>query len=248
MTELPGGYVNKVVRVGDTVRRPMPKGAEFVHALLEHFEAVHWTGPPRFLGVDDLGREILAFIPGYVGWLGEGREEPPEVWEDASMVRVAELVREFHDLTAGTPLAAGCETVCHNDLAPRNTVYQVQDGFHRPTAFIDWDLAAPGARGDDVAMMCADFTFATFIPGWPEPEEFGRRVRLMSDAYGLADRSRLAQVMVAQADAGWRRIAAGAAAGDEASIRLRDLGAVESVRACHQWLLDHRMVIERAML
>ncbi|MEU8136458.1 phosphotransferase family protein [Streptodolium elevatio] len=65
--------------------------------------------------------------------------------------RVARLVREFHDLTAGTALAGEHEVVCHNDLSPRNTVYRPVSGSRRPVAFIDWDLAAPGARIDDVA-------------------------------------------------------------------------------------------------
>ena len=73
---------------------------------------------------------------------------------EASLVRVAELVREFHDLTAGTPLAGDAEVVCHNDLAPNNTVYSPDGAGLRPVAFIDWDLAAPGRRIHDVAHVC----------------------------------------------------------------------------------------------
>jgi hypothetical protein len=40
------------------------------------------------------------------------------VTSDASVALVAVLVREFHDLTAGTPPAAGAEVVRHNDLSP----------------------------------------------------------------------------------------------------------------------------------
>ncbi|MGW3464261.1 phosphotransferase [Streptomyces olivaceoviridis] len=44
-----------------------------------------------------------------------------------------------------TPPAGWKEVVCHNDLAPKNTVCQLRGGEPRPTVFIDWDLAAPGA-------------------------------------------------------------------------------------------------------
>ena len=107
--------------------------------------------------MDEQGREILTFVDGYVPW-----QEPgvPAVTAEGSLVRVAGLVREFHDLTAGTPLAGDAEVVCHNDLAPNNTVYSF-DGPGgaggaglRPVAFIDWDLAAPGRRIHDVAHVC----------------------------------------------------------------------------------------------
>ena len=116
---LPGGSVTTVVRVADTVRRAPPANAEFVHAVLGWFEQRGWEGAPRFLGTDELGREVVSFIEGHVAW---EPSQPPSVTADASLSRVAELVREFHDLTAGTPLAAGREVVCHNDLAPKNTV------------------------------------------------------------------------------------------------------------------------------
>ena len=35
---LPGGLVNAVVRIGDTVRRPPSPNAGFVHDLLAHLE------------------------------------------------------------------------------------------------------------------------------------------------------------------------------------------------------------------
>ncbi len=65
---MPGGFVNDVVRVGDTVRRPPPARAAFVHALLDRFERHGWPGAPRFLGVDAQGREILSFLGGQVAW------------------------------------------------------------------------------------------------------------------------------------------------------------------------------------
>jgi hypothetical protein len=55
-----------VVRAGDTVRRR--PGGRFVHELLGFFERSGWGGAPRFLGVDERGREILSFVDGYVPW------------------------------------------------------------------------------------------------------------------------------------------------------------------------------------
>jgi hypothetical protein len=101
---LPGGFVTTVVRAGNTVRRAPPKDPEFVHALLGWFERSRWNGAPRFLGTDELGREILSFIDGHAAW---EPGQPPSVTSDVSLARLAVLVREFHDLTAGTPLAAG---------------------------------------------------------------------------------------------------------------------------------------------
>lgn len=61
-----GRQSSGVVRVGDTVRRPLHRNSEFVHALLRHFEAVGFDGAPRLLGVDDQGREILTYVEGEV--------------------------------------------------------------------------------------------------------------------------------------------------------------------------------------
>lgn len=65
---LPGGFVNAVIRVGDTVRRPPSPNAGFVHDLLDHLERHGWTGAPRYLGTDADGREILSFLEGHVAW------------------------------------------------------------------------------------------------------------------------------------------------------------------------------------
>src|SRR6516165_10637323 len=62
---LTGGRVLRgVVRVGRTVRRPMPADAEYVHGLLARLERCGFEGAPRFLGVDARGREVLSFIEG----------------------------------------------------------------------------------------------------------------------------------------------------------------------------------------
>jgi hypothetical protein len=52
---LGGGYNNVVVRVGDTVRRPINEWTPAVHALLKHLESVGFTGSQRVLGIDEKG-------------------------------------------------------------------------------------------------------------------------------------------------------------------------------------------------
>lgn len=49
---LVGGDVTEgVVRVGDTVRRPVGSHSPLVHTLLRHLEEVGFPGAPRFLGI-----------------------------------------------------------------------------------------------------------------------------------------------------------------------------------------------------
>lgn len=232
---LPGGFVTPVVRVGDTVRRRAPADAEFVHALLNRFERSGWGGAPRFLGIDDQGREVLSFIDGHAAWESD---QPPSVTAAASLARVAELVREFHDLTAGTPLAAGAEVVCHNDLSPKNTVYRSTGGELAPVAFIDWDIAAPGRRIHDVAHVC--WQYLGLGPGLTDPAAAGGRMRLICDAYGLTDRTILIDTILWWQDRARRGIEDGATAGDPAMIGLRDSGAVRSVGDAFDWVRAHR--------
>lgn len=49
------GTLSDVVRVGDTVRRPVGPWTPSVHALLEHLEAAGFDGAPRVFGIDEQG-------------------------------------------------------------------------------------------------------------------------------------------------------------------------------------------------
>lgn len=232
---LPGGFVTTVVRDGNTVRRAKPKNPGYVHAVLEWFERQGWDRAPRFLGTDELGREVLSFIDGHVAW---EPAQPPSVTSDASLAGVAGLVREFHDLTAGTPLAAGAEVACHNDLSPRNTVYRDSGTGLAPVAFIDWDLAAPGERIHDIAHVC--WQYLALGPRGDDPAVAGQRMRLICDAYGLPDHGSLLPTILWWQDRCWRGIESKAAGGDPAMIRLRDSGAARSVRDAYDWVTSHR--------
>lgn len=240
---LPGGFINQVVRVGDTVRRPASPRAGFVRRLLRHLERHQWPGAPRFLGTDEHGREILTFIDGHVPWQADQRSR--QVPSEAALVEVARLVREFHDLTAGTELAGDAEVACHNDLSPKNTVYRDRGDGLRPVAFIDWDIAAPGERIHDVAHVC--WQYADLGPDIDTPIEAARLVRLIADAYGLADRSALVDMILWWQDRCWRGIEAGAEAGDPAMSGLRELGAALQVREQYRWTADHQQTLRAAL-
>ncbi|WP_330173915.1 phosphotransferase [Streptomyces sp. NBC_01498] len=234
-TPLPGGFIDRVVRVGDTVRRSstVPEHrAAYVRQLLTDFEERGWHGAPRFRGVDERGREVLDHI--------EGLTDLPV--SDARLVRVAELVREFHDLTAGSSPGGWHQVVCHNDLSPRNTVYAAPDGGEPlPVALIDWDLAAPGERIHDVAQLC--WRFLDLGPRVPDVAYAARRITLVCDAYGLDDRDGIVRTILWWQDRSWRGIEAAAERGDPAMVELRARGVVDEIRAAYTWVSAHAFAL-----
>jgi Phosphotransferase enzyme family len=150
---LHGGLTNagRVNRVADTVRRPPNSAATW--ALLEHLERVGFDGAPRFLGVDDQGREILSYLP------GEAAIEPHQAWAltDDALVSVAELLRRYHDAAASfdpsghvwpdfVPAAFRDGLVSHNDPNLDNVIFS--GGV--AVGLIDFDLAGPGSAVWDV--------------------------------------------------------------------------------------------------
>jgi Ser/Thr protein kinase RdoA (MazF antagonist) len=134
-----GRTTTGVVRVGDTVRRPLKERSAFVHDVLRHLESRGFDHVPRFLGIDEKGREILTHISGTVPQQVGGFEK--EQW-----LAAARLLRLFHDATADCGLRGEFEVICHGDPAPGN--YVLRDGM--PFALIDFDGAHPGKREEDV--------------------------------------------------------------------------------------------------
>jgi hypothetical protein len=110
---LTGGRVTPgVVRVGETVRRPVRGNSEFVHRLLAHLEAAGFEGAPRYLGSDEAGREMFSFLPGVVP------DELDATLSDDTLAAPARLIRRFHDATKGSAVAGSQEVVCHGDCRP----------------------------------------------------------------------------------------------------------------------------------
>jgi hypothetical protein len=182
--QLVGGRQSSgIVRVGGTVRRPLHRNSEFVHALLRHFEAIGFDGAPRLLGIDSEGREILTFIKGQVFVGPEEVGDPVQILTDKQLASAGGLIRRFHDATAGTPLAGDAEVVCHPDLGQHNIVFQGDEAV----AIIDWDEdVAPGARIFDFAH--AVWCLAEVGEQGGTVEEQARRVSVLCDAYGWDDR------------------------------------------------------------
>jgi hypothetical protein len=162
-----------VVRVGDTVRRPVKADAEYTHALLLHLEHCGFAGAPRFLGLDGRGRATLSYIDGFAPPHNGFRLTEEAVREGAK------LVRTVHDLTEGTPFAAGSEVASHPNLSQPNFVFRDMV----PIAIIDWDGTRPGTRISNFG----DFLWAFVHPAvYGEGEPAARMLHAAVDAYGWA--------------------------------------------------------------
>jgi Phosphotransferase enzyme family len=212
------------VRIGNAVRRAPGRHAALVRSLLQHFERVGFDGAPRFLGVDEQGREILSWVEGEAGGL-------PAPAADEVLAEVGRLMRRMHDAQAGVDVP-GAEVVCHNDWWAGNIVFR--DG--EPAALIDWGLAAPAPRLQDVA-RCA----AWWAPLRPDdvvrargfdPARRGERLRVLCDGYGLGEeqRSRVLDAAV-QAQLEWAEDPPGPA-------------EAEAMRASAAWIVAHRYELE----
>lgn len=186
---LVGGNMHaRVVRVGETVRRPTGPWTPGVHALLVHLETAGYSGAPRVRGIDDSGREIPEFIDGEV--VHPDHHDLIEPYD--ALATAAATIRSFHDAVGGFIGADQCawsdrgadpsgatEVLCHNDLATWNLV-RARDGRW---VFIDWDLAAPGRRSWDLAW--ALLSLVPLMPdGGHDEQRTADRLGVFVRAYG----------------------------------------------------------------
>jgi hypothetical protein len=210
-----------------------------VHAVLGVLADAGYAGSPRFLGQDEEGREVLSFVEG----VALTSAEPLAAWGADAVAAVAALVRAFHDLTAGSSLAAEGEVVCHGDLSPKNTIYTAE-GW--PVAIIDWDQAAPGRRIEDVAHVAWQWAARATTP---TVEVAIRNLLAVAEGYGLAAvrRAALVEEILAWQRRCWTGIQAGIDAGDPRMARLAEVDAVGSVQTDEAWTLRHRSALERAL-
>jgi hypothetical protein len=246
---LSGGLTNAglVTRVGDTVRRPWRPTSPSTWALFDHLERIGFDGAPRFLGVDERGREILSFIP------GEAVVEPYQDWAltDEALVSVAELLRRYHDAAASFDAAGRTWSefvpaefrdglVSHNDPNLDNVIFY--GGI--AVGLIDFDLASPGSAVWDVT--CAARLWAPLRDERDTPECLrGRsleRLRIFADAYGLArrDRMRVVEAAIPAHERCYRVVRAALGGGHEPFGRMwREGGQVREERT-RRWLASHR--------
>jgi hypothetical protein len=254
---LVGGLSNhgRVVRIGDTVRRPQRPTSPAIHGLLRHLADVGFTGAPRFLGVDEQGREVLSYVP------GTAITPPYPAWAltDEALVSVAHLVRDYHRAVSTfdqspyvwpvppPPPFAG-ELISHNDLNLDNIVFR--DG--RAVSLIDFDLASPGCRVWDVAgaaRLWAPLRPDRYIDdarrGWAMS-----RFRVFVDSYGLTDvdRVRLVSAVLENHEWSYDIVGVAAANGHAAFSDYWAGGAMERAHTTRQWYLDNADVLTDVLL
>jgi len=251
---LAGGDVTEgVVRVGDTVRRPVGPHSRLVHALLAHLESAGFAGAPRFLGIDGSGREVLSYVDGEVA----GRPRPPWITDETRLASVGRLVRAYDDAAASftpapdlLPGTAGAEIegippapayppelIGHADITPENVVF----GDGRAFALIDFDMAHPVTRADE--MFSAMLWWAPlFDPRDTDPllreVDVPRRARILADAYGLSgtDRERIIEVGILWTRRGWHLMKHRAETQGGGWKRMWDEGVGDAIKRRESWL------------
>jgi tRNA A-37 threonylcarbamoyl transferase component Bud32 len=178
-----GRSTSEVIRIDNTVHRTCGLNSEFTHKLLILLEEKKFAYAPKYLGIDEKGREILTFIDGEV--------PKDKQWTMEQMVKIVKMMKSFHDKTVGSQLAGNNETVCHHDIAPWNIV--LKEG--KPIAFIDFDEAEPGERVDDLSYFL--WTFLD-LGSNVSIETQSSKMKTLCQAYGYHDGKKLVEAILEQ--------------------------------------------------
>lgn len=238
-----------VVRVGDTVRRPVQPWTPAIHALLAHLEAIGFSPAPRALGIDDQGREILTYIPG---------ESGPDGWAKVvtgtGLSAFAALLRDYHDAiadytpAAGTVWATGAgspspgEVICHGDFGPWNVVWQDE----KPVGIIDWDFAHPAPRRHDIAYALEfvtpfrDDAEAHTAMSHTHPPDRRRRLERFCRSYGLTSTEGMVDAVITAQRNTAELVRALAADGHEPQATWASQGYVRELEQRIEWTRRHR--------
>jgi Phosphotransferase enzyme family len=255
-----------VVRVGDTVRRPRGPWSDGVAAYLRHLERAGFDGAPRFLGIDDEGRDVLDFVPGDVP-----SQPVVEAWaatEDV-LAGVARLLRRLHaasasfappadacwfgqdvpvELPADIPPEPPADVVTHFDVTPQNVVFRAGE----PVALIDFDLTRPGSRLRDVVNTA--MWWAPLFPARDRDPAFAAgdvpaRLAAFVDAYGLEgpERDAFCDVAIHGASRSWHLMKANAENRGGGWARMWAEGAGDRILRRRAWLIEERPALEAAL-
>ena len=242
------------VLIDGRVHRHTGAWTQSVHALLTHLASVGFTGAPRPLGFDDLGREVVSWVD------GDAPAQPWPQWmcTDDALAGAARLLRRYHDavqsfVPAGNAVwrawigSPGGPLIRHGDLWPSNVVFQ--DGA--PAALIDWDFAQPGTRLDDLGSLAKHWVPLTSDAraaedGWTRPLDRRHRLRVLCDAYGLPtdERRELLATVVRNAAYGYDSHRAWGEAGVPGFKEMWEGGSGAIILGDRAWLHDARPTLE----
>jgi 8-oxo-dGTP pyrophosphatase MutT (NUDIX family) len=224
---LPDGAA-ATIEDGRVVRDAAP-WSPAVQAWLAHLhEAGLDTAVPRPLGIDEHGREAVAFVPGEVSgerWPGPLRTEEGLAAIGRLLARLRSAAGSFHPpagavwRTGPVPFADGA-AIAHGDVGHANVVWQPEG----TPALIDWEFAHPASPLRDLAEAAA--WLVPLVPFDHERRGFeggiDRRGRLHALARGGGTTVPALLDEVAEMVA-WER------------ARVRDLGAL-GIRPFHTYL------------
>jgi len=247
---LSGGTANRgrVVRVGDTVCRPLAPCWRATHALLDHLASVGFDGAPRVLEAGP-AIEKLTYIEGKAAV----SPLPEEMLSDEALASVADLLSRYHRAVASfdplgyrwpraVPARYRTGLVSHNDVYPANVVFRAG----RAVALIDFDLAGPGSGVWDFAAAAR-----LFVPLLDEADvadsRQGRalaRFQILLAASGLprAERRMAAEALVANHDWTYAIVTEAAEAGHAGFADHWRAVAPTAARARH-WCERHRRAL-----
>ncbi len=191
-----------IVKIGDTIHRPVGWWTPSVHVLLKYLSDVGYKYSPRVLGFDEQGREVLSYIEGQSGGDGWAKIIP-----DEGLKIFAKLLREYHEVIANFKPPADSEwayskgapkkgeVMCHGDFGPWNVVWQGSE----PVGIVDWDFVLPAKPEYDILYALeysAPFRNDENTLEWhhfPEIPDRKHRVNVFLGAYGTSSIENIAQ-------------------------------------------------------
>lgn len=250
---LTGGNVSNVYRSGNTVRRELKSGSDKIHRILKHLENKGFSYAPKFLGIDEKGREVLSFIEGEAG----NYPLKQYMWSDDVLIEIGKMLRLYHDSVSdfsfddswksidNTPKPF--EILCHNDFAIYNIIFYDE----RPIGIIDFDVAAPGPRLWDIA-----YTLYTCVPlsrfylsetgekiyynSSQHAQHINQRVKLFFDSYGEEAEEDYLEMVLLRVEGLCKTIIRKAREGDIAFQKMIDEGHLEHYQNDIKFIREHR--------
>ncbi|MDR7071606.1 phosphotransferase [Fictibacillus barbaricus] len=250
---LTGGNVSQVSRLGNTVRRELKPESEKIHKLLNHLQHKGYPYAPKFIGIDEKGREILTYFEGEAG----NYPLKGYMWSDDSLIKIAKMLRLYHDAVSdfgfseewqpldNTP--EPYEIICHNDFAIYNIIFDDE----KPVGIIDFDVAAPGPRVWDIA-----YSLYTCVPlsrfclsetgekvAYQSSEHASRmkeRVKLFFESYGEKAAPNVLEIVVQRLEGLCQTITRKAKEGDQAFQKMIEEGHVQHYQEDIKFIHEHK--------